>query len=267
MKTSIKFKSFSSGSSGNCYFLGIFEEDKCVSSILIDAGVSPRRIKKELALDGIEIENIKALLVTHDHFDHIRSLGNICKHFNIPVWSSPELIKVLSRQSVSGTYLYNLRRELSPDWNTIVNDNIKVKYFIVPHDASQTIAFAIMLNDYKFVIMTDIGSITAEALSFAKGANTVVIESNYDKELLAKGPYPKELQDRISGGFGHLSNVQCAEAISQFDHPELKNVFLCHLSAHNNNPQLAHNTSRVVLRPEVRLVALPRCLVTGLFTL
>ena len=129
---------------------------------------------------------------------------------------------------------------------------------MVPHDATQTLGYAIMIDGYKFVIMTDIGRMTKEALDLASQADTVVIESNYDPVMLKNGPYPPELQDRIRNGFGHLSNQECARAVAQFSHSGLRNVFLCHLSEHNNTPELARDCTRAVLDPAIRLVPLPR---------
>ena len=97
----IKFKSLSSGSCGNCYFLGSFDEqDRCTAGILIDAGVSPRRLRKELALHSLGYSDFSAILITHDHNDHIRSLGSYCKHVGVPVWTTPELARALTRHWV-----------------------------------------------------------------------------------------------------------------------------------------------------------------------
>ena len=200
MKT-IKFKSFSSGSCGNCYFLGIFNEiEACETGVLIDAGFSPRRLKKELEREGLCFDDFAGLLITHDHNDHIRSLGSYCKHVRKPVWTPPELSGALSRHFITGEYYGPCRRVLGPGWNEIVPGRIRVQYFSVPHDASFTCGYALMLDDYKFVIMTDIGRMVPQALAFARQADTVVIESNYDLEMLRHGPYPKDLQDRICGG-------------------------------------------------------------------
>ena len=248
MKT-IKFKSFTSCSCGNCYFLGIFDEtDACEAGVLIDAGYSPRRLKKELAREGLAMEDFSAMLVTHDHNDHIRSLGSYCKHIRVPVWTPPELARALAHHFITGDYYPFCRRELAAGWNEIVPGRIQAQYFAVPHDASSTFGYALMLDGYKFVIMTDIGRMVPQAMSFAKQADTVVIESNYDLEMLRHGPYPKILQDRICGGHGHLSNVECAEALREFVHPGLRNIFLCHLSEHNNTPELAYQTSFEVLK-------------------
>ena len=264
----VKFKSLSSGSCGNCYFLGLFSDSgECEAGVLIDAGVSPRRLKKELAADGLSYDDFSAMLITHDHMDHIRSLGSYCKHLRKPVWSTPTLIKALSGHFVTGEYLGGVKRSLGEGWNEVVPGRIRVRWFEVPHDATQTVGYAILLDDYKFVIMTDIGRMTEQAMAFARQADTVVIESNYDLYMLRHGPYPKDLQDRICQGHGHLSNDECAAAIAGFAHEGLRNVFLCHLSEHNNEPQLAHDTSRRALPAEIRLAPLPRQTASPLFIL
>lgn len=211
-----------------------------------------------MSKDGIDLNGISAILITHDHYDHVRSIGSYCKHFEIPVWVTPELSKALARNRITGEHFLSRRRLLKEGWNEICGPDIKAHYFNVPHDATQTVGYAIMMNGYRFVIMTDMGRVTGEALSLASMAATVVIESNYDPVMLASGSYPKELQDRIRNGFGHLSNEECAEAVRAFAHDGLRNVFLCHLSEHNNTPALAHECTRVILDPAVRLVPLPR---------
>ena len=258
----IRFKSLSSGSCGNCYFLGIFEEGEegrsCECAVLVDAGVSPRRLKKELARDGIDTGCISAILITHDHLDHIRSLASYCKHMRFPVLTTPGLTKVLSHHFMTARQIGGLAHELGEGWNEIVPGRISARYFTVPHDASQTVGYAIMLDGYRFLIMTDAGRVTQEAMELAGKADTVVIESNYDYGMLRGGPYPRALQDRICGGHGHLSNDECAEAVKEFAHEGLRNVFLCHLSEHNNTPELAFSCTREVLDPSVRLMPLPR---------
>ena len=274
--SSIRFKSFTSGSCGNCYFIGIFDESgACEAGVLVDAGLSPRRLEKELAAEGLCFDDFAGLLVTHDHNDHIRSLGSYCKHLRKPVWTPPELAGALSRHFITGEYYGPCRRTLAPGWNELVPGRISAQYFAVPHDASCTFGYALLLDGYRFVIMTDIGRMVPQALAFARQADTVVIESNYDLEMLRHGPYPKVLQDRICGGHGHLSNVECAEALRDFAHPGLRNVFLCHLSEHNNTPELAYQTNAAVLQSSYaetegripRLCPLPRMTPSPFFIL
>ncbi len=261
----IKFKSLSSGSCGNCYFIGIFDDTLCECGVLVDAGVSPRRLGKEFSKDSLSCDNIDAILITHDHMDHIRSLGSFCKHLGKPVWATPELLPALQRRVITGEHLAPHRRTLGEGWNEIVPGRIRARCFEVPHDATQTVGYALLLDEFKFVIMTDIGRMTKTAIDLARQADCVVIESNYDPDMLLHGPYPEELQERVRGGYGHLSNEECAEAIREFAHEGLRNVFLCHRSEHNNTFRLAFDCSRAVLDPAVRLAVLPRMTASPLF--
>ena len=237
---SVRFKSFSSGSCGNCYFLGLEEDGVWTDAVLVDAGVSLRAVKRELLNEHIPLSCIKAMLVTHDHFDHIRSLGSYCKYLKLPVWATPELLTAMSYHSYTLEHLAAVRCPLERNvWNDIIPGVLSARYFVVPHDASQTVGYGIRLAGLNFVIMTDLGRMTAEALSFASHAHVVVVESNYDREMLMNGSYPYELKMRISQGNGHLSNDECADAVRRFYHKDLTHLFLCHLSENNNTPELA----------------------------
>ncbi len=265
----VRFKSFSSGSCGNCYYIGLFPDDsrRAEAGVLIDAGVSPRRLKKELQTEGLCFDDFGAVLITHDHMDHIRSLGSICKHIGKPVWATQRLHRALGFNPMTRDWIASQRVIMSENaWNDVIAGRISVRPFEMPHDASQTVGYAILLDSYKFVIMTDIGRMTDEALSWARQADTVVIESNYDPEMLRLGPYPPELQARIRGGHGHLSNPECAEAIAAFRHEGLRHIFLCHLSEHNNTPQLAYETSQPAAAG-IPLTPLPRQTASPLYYL
>ena len=269
----IRFKSFSSGSCGNCYYLGVKQEGTGMAGVLIDAGVSLRRVKKEMAADGMTPDDFQSILITHDHFDHIRSIGSYCKYLRKPVYATDVLHKALSRNIFAKDYIAATRRVLQEGWTEVVPGQIRARHFVVPHDATQTVGYYIDFFNYnfKFVIITDAGRITPEALEYAANADAVVIESNYDSDMLTFGPYPQVLKDRIRGGQGHTSNAECAQAISSFVHPGLRNVFLCHLSENNNTPETAHKSARSALdaagRQDVRLVTLPRQLPSRLFIL
>ncbi|MBQ7194746.1 MAG: MBL fold metallo-hydrolase [Bacteroidales bacterium] len=260
----IRFQSFSSGSCGNCYLLAYEQDGRISAGVLIDAGVSLRRLKKELASEGLSTDDFDNILVTHDHMDHIRNLGSLCKYLHKPVWASRQLLHALSHNTFTLDHIGAVKKELKEDsWNEIVPGMLSVRYFTVPHDATHTVGYAIRLNGYDFVIMTDIGRMTDEALELASKAGTVVIESNYDMDMLMGGPYPHELKMRICQGSGHLSNEQCAEAVRKFWHKGLKHLFLCHLSEHNNTPRKAIECTAEVLKDlgadaGTSLVALPR---------
>lgn len=263
----IVFQSFSSGSCGNCYFLHA-DTEAGKAGVLIDAGVSMRRLKQELSRNGFSFDDINAVLITHDHMDHIHNLGPYCKRLMKPVWMTGRLRNSLATHWMTGAYLGPVGRTLRSGWNDIVPGLVRVRYFIVPHDATQTVGYCVDFDGYRFVIMTDIGRMTEESLDLASTASTVVIESNYDHDMLVNGPYPRELKERICGGNGHLSNAECAAAIKEFIHPGLDNIFLCHLSEHNNTPEKAVCASMPSTEGyRVRLLPLPRQTASPLFIL
>lgn len=259
--------SLSSGSCGNCYYLGT---DK--GGILIDAGVSLRRLKKTLMENGLDMNSFSAILVTHDHLDHIRHLGSFCKKLSVPVYTTDVIHGALSRHTFTAPTIAPCRRILPQGkWSEVAG--MKVRYFIVPHDATQTVGYAIEVAAHKFVIMTDVGRMTDEAVGFARQADTVVVESNYDMDMLMGGPYTHELKMRIVQGCGHLSNDECAAAVKRFWHKDLKNIFLCHLSDNNNTRQLAAECTAAALKElgveqgTVSLRCLPREYPSQLFIL
>ncbi len=269
----VKFLSLSSGSSGNCYFLGRFEDGRCLGGLLIDAGVSIRRLRTLLADNGLSTDDFGAILVTHDHMDHVRSLASYCKKLSKPVWTSDVLADALLHHTLKLANLGATVLSLLPDeWNDVCG--FSVRYFIVPHDATQTVGYAVRIplgespaaessstpchdisseteseaaGFHRFFIMTDAGRVTDEAVAFAGESDTVVFESNYDVDMLMSGPYTHELKMRIMNGRGHLSNDECASAVRRFWHPGLRNLFLCHLSENNNTPRLAFEATSAVL--------------------
>ena len=247
----LKFVSFSSGSSGNCYLLTDGKH-----GILIDAGVSLRRLKKELFLMGYGYDAFQVVLVTHDHLDHIRHLGSYCKHLKKPVYATETLHMALASHTFTKDWIASCRQILPEDGPAILRlgsemsaeECPKVTHFIVPHDATQTVGYFIEWHDKSFFLMTDAGRVTSEALTYAGRADAVVFESNYDPGMLIGGPYTHELKMRICQGNGHLSNDECADAVRKFWHPGLRHIFLCHLSENNNTPALAFEASSAALR-------------------
>ncbi|MGN0201430.1 MAG: MBL fold metallo-hydrolase [Candidatus Cryptobacteroides sp.] len=277
----LKFVSLSSGSSGNCYLL-----TDGVSGILIDAGVSFRTLKKNLMMLGYSHQMVRCVLVTHDHLDHIRHLGSYCKHLRVPVYATETLHRALSSHVFTRDWIEPCRHivregEAEPILTGIYDspeDCPLVSCFVVPHDATQTVGYFIRWRGRSFFLMTDAGRVTEEAAGYAARADAVVIESNYDREMLFNGPYPQDLKMRISRGNGHLGNHECAEAVGEIWHPGLRHIFLCHLSENNNTPALAFAASAEALKripleqgltaKEVTdLQTLPRTSMSAVFTL
>lgn len=247
----LRFLSLSSGSCGNCYFLSDGR-----SGLLIDAGVSQRRLKKTLTENGFDVDSFQAVLVTHDHLDHIRHLGSYCKHLKKPVYAAAVLHEALSHHTFTKDYILDYRCVLPDEGpvrirlrGDVPDEELPlVSHFVVPHDATQTVGYFIEWPGVRFFLMTDAGRVTDEAIEYARKADAVVFESNYDSGMLIGGPYTHELKMRICQGNGHLSNDECASAIRRFWHPGLKNIFLCHLSENNNTPSLAFDSAAEALR-------------------
>lgn len=269
----LKFLSFSSGSCGNCYYLGDGKR-----GLLIDAGVSSKTVKMGLFRYGLTNDSFQGVLLTHAHVDHISGLRSFCnlkRGFGIPVYTTVKIHSVLAFHSFTKDFIPSFRRFLNEKGATEIGD-FKVRWFEVPHDASQqTVGYQIEFEGEKFFLVTDVGHITEEAIAYAKESSTVVIESNYDEEGLVNCEYDDALKARIASGVGHLSNRACAEALKAIWHPGLKHIYLCHRSANSNTEELALRANRAALEeigafeqePELTLVCLRRGEPTGIFTL
>lgn len=253
------FFSLASGSSGNCYYIGTPSY-----GVLIDAGIGVRQMKKILKERGVGFEKILAVLVTHDHADHIKSVGNLGETLHVPIYTT-ELVHAGIRKSryVEET-LKESRRVVEKEAPFWIRD-FKITAFEVPHDSSDNVGYLIEYGDRRFVIVTDVGHVTDTIRSYVGHANHLVIEANYDEEMLKSGAYPAFLKERVSSLSGHLSNRDAAEFLAQNYTPKLKDIWLCHLSRDNNHPELAYKTVDLRLFKEgirvgkdVSLVALKR---------
>lgn len=266
------FISLSSGSNGNCYFLGEKE-----SGIIIDIGIGVRTIRKRLLASGISPENINAVLISHDHFDHIRSLGTFTEKMKKPVYSTKEVISSFERHYCTKGYMTGCCRPLEVGVPNLIalpfkegRKEIEVVPFRVPHDATDTVGFHITLDGRKITFITDIGAITEDAVKYAADSDHLIIEANYDVDMLVGGTYPHELKMRIMQGNGHLSNEQAADLLRRVtasDGCRLRNIFLCHLSENNNTPAKAYSTIKKAIPEGIALYCLPRREASGLFEL
>ena len=244
----IKFISIGSGSSGNAYYLGT-ETD----AILIDAGVGIRSIKKGLKERGISMEMIRAVFVTHDHADHIKAVGHLGEKHGIPIYATKEVHEGINKN-------FCVTEKLSTSVNYVVKEvpqviaDFKVTPFEVPHDGTDNVGYCVEVGGKVFSFLTDLGEITQTAAKYIKLANYLIIEANYDQEMLRMGPYPLHLRERISCRTGHMSNQDTAAFLSKNYDLHLKYIFLCHLSKDNNHPELALKTIEMALRDSGALV-------------
>jgi len=230
----LKFCNLYSGSSGNCLFV-----QTNYSKILIDCGPSGKKICEGLEIIDESIENIDAILVTHEHSDHINSLGLISKKYDIPVFANIETWNAMTKQKEKISEK-NIKFFLN-DKDFTFND-FTIHPFSIPHDAANPCGFTIHNGKKKISIATDLGHIDKNILDNLKDSSLVLIEANYDPEVLKTSKYPFTLKQRIAGPMGHLSNNTAGKTISTLMKKDLKQVILGHLSKENNFPELAYQT-------------------------
>ncbi len=251
--------SLSSGSSGNCYFVGSSQE-----GILVDAGISARRIRKILEEIGVGLSLIRGIFITHDHIDHIKGLTILTRKHNIPVYCTEGTWKGILRNRATFDAEPTMYRAVTPG-ETIRIAGFSVEAFPVSHDAHDAVGYHIANSAKSITIATDLGFIGDQAAHYLSKADVMVIESNYDQEMLLNGRYPDSLKQRIHGEMGHMCNAHTADFISDNYHPRLSHILLSHLSAENNTPEKAletlnntFNSKGTQLRPETIIKALPR---------
>ena len=235
------FRSFASGSSGNCYFLGTSKW-----GILIDAGISARTIQKNLREMGLDYANIMGVLITHDHADHIRAVGTLGERVHLPIYSTRPIHDGIDRNYGVREKLRTSQRyfEKETEWEL---NGMRINSFELSHDSTECVGYVIDFLGQRFMIATDCGEPSQRMADFIRTANHIVIEANHDEQMLLNGPYPTYLKERILSPRGHQSNVTCARLIAENYHDQIRNVFLCHLSHENNDPQKAMNTITDIL--------------------
>lgn len=233
----LKFISLGSGSSGNCAYIGDNE-----GGILIDAGVDNNIVVKELAQNGIKMDMVKAICITHDHGDHIRFAYSIVRRYrHIGIYCTPRTLNGIMRRHNISRRFKDYHRPIYQE-NPFSIDNFKITAFEVSHDGTENMGFFIENGNHRFAIATDLGCITPRVDFYMRQAQYIMIESNYDKEMLITGKYAEYLKARILADKGHLDNEVTARYIAEIYSPKLTHVFLCHLSNDNNTPNIALST-------------------------
>src|SRR5574344_116687 len=197
-----KFLSLSSGSNGNCYYIG---NEK--TALAIDMGIGGRTLKKRLSDNGLSCDSIEMILVTHDHIDHIKYLGSVAEKLCVPVFGTEKLHNSLECHPCTRGFIGGCRRIIKKE-TFYEHRGVKFVAFGVPHDATDTVGYYIDFFGDKFVFMTDLGQVSDYAIQYWLQANYIIIDSNFDTDMLLRGFYPHELKKRIIEGHGHLSNDQ-----------------------------------------------------------
>lgn len=266
----IMFMSFGSGSSGNCSFIGDSQ-----GGFLVDAGVDASHVVASLKSAGIGMDAVKGVCITHDHSDHMRYLYTLLRKYrHMRLYCTPRALNgMLRRHSVSRRlkdYQVNIYKEIPFEIG-----NFTITAFEVMHDGTDNAGFYIQHDDRAMVVATDLGCISPRADYYMQRADYMMIESNYDLNMLRFGTYPEYLKARIQGVNGHMDNRETAEYLARIHTPRLRYVFLCHLSQDNNSPETALAETRAALErrglkvgrgedtpadleADVQLVVLPR---------
>lgn len=230
-----RFCSLFSSSSGNSTYIGT-----AGGGILIDAGVSAKRITQALSDRDIPPESIKAIFVTHEHSDHIKGIRVFASKFSIPVFATEGTLRGLEESgALSGKFPCDV---ITPDGVEVCG--MIINRFSTPHDSYESCGYTVGMPDgRKIAVATDIGHMTNEIMTALTGCDLVMIESNHDIGMLQNGDYPYYLKRRILSDTGHLCNETCGDAVAQLIGRGTTRFFLGHLSEHNNMPDLAYRTS------------------------
>lgn len=253
----MEYVSFASGSSGNCALLrggGV--------NLLIDAGISTKRIRASLRSLGLDGGDITAILLTHEHSDHVSGLRVWSKHFDTPVYGTAGTTTALLReQKCCPQVLRSLPAELGLELGELY-----IRAVPLCHDAAQPVGYRIEGERSAIAVLTDLGTLTEPVLQAARGCRFAVAETNHDVELLRHGPYPPALQRRILGEWGHLSNEAGAALCRELLAHGAEAVLLGHLSLENNRPELAMQAVRAQVGRELRVEIAPRDGMSARFT-
>lgn len=229
-----KFCSLYSGSSGNSLFI---QTDN--TKILIDAGESAKKITDALSSIDVNPNDLDAILVTHEHSDHIKGLGTLSKKYNIPVYANQKTWEAMPEQNAKISE--NNKKYFKPSENFEIGD-LKIHPFKIPHDAANPCGFNFFHENKKMSVATDIGHMTSDIIHTLEDSSFLLLESNYDPNVLKCSRYPYLLKERIAGPNGHLPNGEAGKTISYLLNSGLKQVMLGHLSKENNFPELAYKT-------------------------
>ena len=232
----MEFCSIASGSSGNCIFVG-GEED----AILIDAGISGKKVEEGLFKIDRSPRDLKGIMVTHEHSDHIKGLGVLARRYGLPIYATPGTIRAMKEMGSLGKVDDALFQEIHADVPFEIGE-LLIKPFRISHDAAEPVAYRVEKGEKAVAVCTDLGYYDDYTVEHLKGLSIVLLESNHDINMLQVGSYPYYLKQRILGKRGHLSNENAGRLLCEILHDGLKSIFLGHLSRENNYEELAFET-------------------------
>lgn len=273
-RRALRFISFGSGSSGNCAYIGTNQ-----GGVLIDAGIDGKYVTDQLLHNGIDSSAVKGIILTHDHGDHVKYAYSLLRyHRDMRLYCTPKTLNgLLRRHSISRRikdYHVPIYKEFTFDIA-----GLSITPFEVSHDGTDNVGFSIEGEGVRFVVVTDSGYITPRADNYMQTADALMIEANYDAEMLRRGSYTEHLKARIMSDIGHLDNAVTAAYLARLASPRLRHIFLCHLSHDNNCPEIALSAVRDALTAAgmtvtdsplvkgIHLAALPRFAASSLYVI
>ncbi|MGN0244022.1 MAG: MBL fold metallo-hydrolase [Lachnospiraceae bacterium] len=238
----MQLTSIASGSSGNCIYVG---EEK--SHLLIDAGISGKRVEQALGELQVNPEELEGILVTHEHVDHIKGIGVLARKYRLPLYMTEKTGEYIKEHQCIGKMDDSLIQYILPEQEFRVGE-----FTICPHriwhDAADPVCYTVTTDTACASIATDLGDYDEWLAERLSGCDILFVEANHDEKMLEVGPYPYQLKQRILGQYGHLSNEKSGQLIARLYSDRLRNVFLGHLSKDNNYPELAYETVKLELQ-------------------
>jgi phosphoribosyl 1,2-cyclic phosphodiesterase len=240
----LNFCTLSSSSKGNAIFVGTSNVN-----VLIDAGISCRRIEQSLISRGISPEKIAGIFLTHEHSDHTKGVALFSRKYNTNIYATESTIKKIQANAKKETDLIPAEKinYIKPNQKIVLQD-LQLYSFSIPHDAEDPVGYTMFDGKSKISIATDLGHIPDKLEAIMKNSDIILLESNHDVQMVKEGIYPPVLKRRILGNYGHLSNHVAADFLTSIISPKLKHVFLGHLSQENNTPRQALETIHEILR-------------------
>lgn len=235
----MRLVSIASGSSGNCIYIGSER-----THILIDAGISNKRIEQGLNEIGVKGSEIAAVAITHEHSDHVKGLGVLARKHHVPIYATKETLEEIRKLKYLGEYPKELCHVVIPDVGTVIGD-LELLPFSIGHDAANPVAYRVKNGRRQLAVATDIGHYDQYTVDHLRELDAVLLEANHDVNMLMTGPYPYYLKRRILGDLGHLSNENAGRLLSSILNGHMKQVLLGHLSKENNYEELACETVKL----------------------
>jgi len=235
----MRLVSIASGSSGNCIYIGSDH-----THILVDAGISNKRIEQGLNAIGLKGSDLNGVVITHEHSDHTKGLGVLARKYGIPIYATKETLEEIDEMKYLGTYPRELYQPVAPEVNFAIGD-LELQPFSIYHDAANPVAYRVRHERINVAVATDMGHFDQHIINHLKDLDAVLLESNHDVNMLQTGPYPYYLKRRILGDHGHLSNENAGRLLNYILHDNMKQILLGHLSKENNYEALAYETVKL----------------------